>query len=98
MALTKATRRKAWPARSYGGALACIGTLWPVIDNVAADFAVAFYGQVLEGQPLGEAMRAARKITAEQHQADPSWASFVLYGDPSFSLAPPRMIPGSSSG
>jgi hypothetical protein len=80
----------------YGGALACIGTLWPVIDTVAADFAVAFYGQVLEGQPLGEATRAARKITEGKHPADPSWASFVLYGDPSFSLATPaHIIPGS---
>lgn len=76
----------------YGGALACIGTLWPVVDTVAAEFAVAFYGQVLEGHPLGEAIRVARKVTSEKFPSDPSWASFVLYGDPSFSIATPTRI------
>jgi CHAT domain-containing protein len=72
----------------YGGALACIGAMWPVSDDVAADFAVAFYGQVLEGQPLGQAMLKARQHTADAYKDDPSWAAFVLYGDPSFQLAP----------
>jgi hypothetical protein len=72
----------------YGGALACIGAMWPVSDTVAADFAVAFYGHVLDGQPLGRAMLQARTHTAEAFPDDPSWAAFVLYGDPSFQLAP----------
>jgi hypothetical protein len=72
----------------YGGALACIGAMWPVSDVVAADFAVSFYGQVLEGQPLGRAMLKARVHTAEEFKDDPSWAAFVLYGDPAFQLAP----------
>jgi hypothetical protein len=72
----------------YGGALACIGAMWPVSDVVAADFAVSFYGQVLEGQPLGRAMLKARAHTSETFQDDPSWAAFVLYGDPAFQLAP----------
>jgi hypothetical protein len=76
----------------YGGALACIGTMWPVTDTEAADFAVAFYGHVLEGQPLGEAMRRARTMTAENHADDPSWASFVLYGDPTYSLGIPSRL------
>jgi CHAT domain-containing protein len=77
----------------YGGALACIGTMWPVTDTEAADFAVAFYGHVLEGQSLGEAMRRARTMTAESHPEDPSWASFVLYGDPTYSLGTRRGSP-----
>nr|WP_296072551.1 CHAT domain-containing protein [uncultured Actinoplanes sp.] len=70
----------------YGGALACIGNSWPVPDTIAADFAVTFYTNALEGLPLGEAMRVARKVVAERYPHDPSWASFVFYGDPGFSL------------
>ena len=74
----------------YGGALACIGTAWPVSDAVAAAFAVEFYGQVLEGQPLGYATLAARRLVAglPKQADDPSWAAFVLYGDPTFQLPP----------
>jgi hypothetical protein len=70
----------------YGGALACIGNSWPVVDTVAADFAVTFYSAALEGLSLGEAMRLARKDIAERPEPNPNWASFVLYGDPGFSL------------
>jgi hypothetical protein len=72
----------------YGGALACIGNSWPVPDTVAADFAIAFYRWALDGRPLGEAMRYARQETARRWPEDPSWASFVLYGDPGFHLGP----------
>ncbi len=76
----------------YGGALGCIGSLWPVVDNVAADFAASFYNAVLEGQPLGQAMLLARQETARVHLDDPSWAAFVLYGDPAFRW--PSLTPG----
>lgn len=75
----------------YGGALGCIGSLWPIYDQPAARFAIEFYNQVLEGHMIGEAMRAARRTikiefkdrtTAEQI----TWAAFVLYGDPTFRL------------
>ena len=72
----------------YGGALACIGATWPVTDRVAADYAVSFYQQVLEGRPLGQAMLQARLDTAARYPADLSWAAFVLYGDPSYQLPP----------
>ncbi|MFF5297533.1 CHAT domain-containing protein [Paractinoplanes globisporus] len=79
----------------YGGALACIGNSWPVPDAIAAHFAVAFYSHALEGLPLGEAMRLARRSVAKRYPQDPSWASFVFYGDPRFTLGqldnpPPR--------
>jgi hypothetical protein len=73
----------------YGGALACIGTLWPVLDTEAPEFAIAFYNAVLDGHPIGEAMLIARRTAAETFPCNPSWASFVLYGDPTFSLGPP---------
>lgn len=68
----------------YGGALGCIGSLWPIYDEPAARFAIEFYKQVLEGHMLGEAMRMAR---CEIKKKDPiTWAAFVLYGDPTFRL------------
>lgn len=71
----------------YGGALACVGATWPVVDKVAAEFAVAFYSKALEGQSLGQAILEARQHTARAYPTDPSWAAFVLYGDPGFRWA-----------
>jgi hypothetical protein len=59
-----------------------------VPDKIAADFAVEFYRHALDGQPLGDAMLQARSATAGRHPTDLSWASFVLYGDPGFTLGP----------
>lgn len=70
----------------YGGALGCVGSLWPVYDEPAAEFAVEFYTQVLEGQMIGEAMRRTRRAIKEKHPDSITWASFVLYGDPTFRL------------
>ena len=70
----------------YGGALGCVGSLWPVYDEPAAEFAVEFYNQVLEGQMIGEAMRRTRRSIKEKHPDSITWASFVLYGDPTFRL------------
>ena len=76
----------------YGGALGCIGATWPVRDEVAAEFAVAFYNMVLEGRSLGQSILEARTQTASTFPDDPSWAAFVLYGDPSFRW--PALTPG----
>ena len=89
----------------YSGALGCVGALWPVDDAVAASFAIAFYREVLDGQRLGDAMLAARQSTAraERERAgagrapDPTWAAFVLYGDPLFTLpAATRLEPAEN--
>jgi CHAT domain-containing protein len=70
----------------YGGALGCIGALWPIYDRPAAEFAIAFYNRVLEGYMIGEAMRLARVRIKEAYPAQITWAAFVLYGDPTFRL------------
>lgn len=70
----------------YGGAVGCIGALWPIYDGPAAEFAISFYGYVLEGYTLGEAMRRARGDIRTKHPEQITWASFVLYGDPRFNL------------
>ena len=71
----------------YGGALGCIGALWPVYDDAASEFAVTFYSRVLEGYMIGEAMRRARIRIREKFPRQITWAAFVLYGDPTFRLA-----------
>jgi hypothetical protein len=72
----------------YGGALGCIGSLWPVHDDSAADLAIHFYKQVLGGEMIGEALRQARIAVRNkpEYKLDITWASFVLYGDPTFRL------------
>ncbi len=69
-----------------GGALGIIGTLWPIFDEGAAEFASTFYEGLLAGQSLGEAVRLARLRVRESRPHDVTWASFVLYGDPTLSI------------
>jgi hypothetical protein len=71
----------------YGGALACIGSLWPIFDKPAAEFATEFYHKALEGYMLGEAMRLARVQIREKYPEQVTWAAFALYGDGTFRLA-----------
>ncbi len=68
----------------YGGAVACIGSLWPINDVPAAAFATSFYKYVLEGNMIGEAMRLARCDVRRAHRDDATWAAFVLYGNPTY--------------
>jgi CHAT domain-containing protein len=70
----------------YGGAKACVGSLWPVRDDYAAEFAVEFYKRLLEGETIGEAMRQARTHTRDMHGHSQTWSTFVLYGNPMFRL------------
>lgn len=69
-----------------GGALGCIGPLWKVPDQSAAELAVTFYKHLVEGQPIGEALRKARLRRKLADPADDLWAAWVLYGDPLYML------------
>ena len=72
----------------YGGAQACVGSLWPVFDDTAAELAVEFYRQLIEKrQRVGEALRRARVLSHSQQQDRTTWAAYALYGDPSSLLA-----------
>lgn len=70
----------------YSGAMGCVGSLWPVYDRAAAAFAVEFYRHVLDGDPIGEALRQARRQTRDRFPEGATWASYVLYGDPTYRL------------
>jgi hypothetical protein len=70
----------------YGGALGCIGSIWPIYDQPASLFAIECYNRVLQGYMIGDALRTARELSRATHPDDVTWASFVLYGDPTFTL------------
>lgn len=69
-----------------GGALAFIGTLWPVFDEGSRQFALHFYQRLLDGWDIGEALRHTRNILHAQRPTDVTWISFILYGDPLLQL------------
>ncbi len=66
-----------------------IGTFWEILDSpgsfVAAEFYKALVGKNIS---VGEALRTARKRSIEQFGVNNIiWASYMLYGDPSFCLS-----------
>jgi hypothetical protein len=64
------------------GSGAFIGTLWEVRDTSARQFSEIFYGELLRGQTLGEAMQAARAKLRETNPGDPTPLAYTLYGNP----------------
>jgi hypothetical protein len=62
------------------GAGAFVGAYWRVEDQLACDFAQAFYREVRAGRTLGAAVRAAR--LAIRTPDDPTWLAYTVYADP----------------
>lgn len=64
------------------GAANFVGTYWPVNDIAASEFAMAFYSGILDGEPIGIAMRDARR---KIHEISPSdWMNYMHFGEPSY--------------
>ena len=53
-----------------------------VQDWAATELVQTFYAGVLEELPVGEALRRAKLAYHTAHPNDPSWAAYVLYGNP----------------
>lgn len=71
----------------YGGAQACVGSLWPVFDDTAAQLAITFYEHLIaKRQRVGEALREARRRSHDAKQDAITWAAYALYGDPAYRL------------
>ena len=67
-----------------------VGTLWEVRDEVARTFAIAFYRTLGAGESIGRAMAAGRRaVAAAFGEGSLLWADHLLYGDPSWTVAPP---------
>jgi CHAT domain-containing protein len=66
-----------------------IGTFWEILDEPSLQFAKLFYGSLSEGESIGEAIRNAREKLIEAHGEETIvWASYMLYGDPTFAFDP----------
>jgi tetratricopeptide (TPR) repeat protein len=76
------------------GVRAVIAAGWAVVDTAAETFATTFYRAMLQGQPFGKAIKAARQETFSQHPNTNTWGAFQCYGDPDYRLV--RQEPGGS--
>jgi len=72
-------------SRKYfqAGAIGLVGFVGPVTDRAAMLIAVHFYREIGLGATLGDALRIARDAQRLEQPDDYSWASLVLFGDPS---------------
>jgi CHAT domain-containing protein len=66
-----------------------IGTFWEILDEPSSQFAKLFYGSLSQGESVGEAVRKAREKLIEAHGEETIvWASYMVYGDPTFAFDP----------
>ena len=66
-----------------------IGTFWEILDEPSSQFAKLFYDSLSQGESVGEAVRKAREKLIEAHGEETIvWASYMLYGDPTFAFDP----------
>ena len=66
-----------------------IGTFWEILDEPSSQFAKLFYGSLSLGESVGEAVRKAREKLIEAHGEETIvWATYMLYGDPTFAFEP----------
>jgi hypothetical protein len=64
------------------GAAAFVGSYWSIVDRPALEFAKIFYGQLLAGVAIGEAVRAARLKIKQDYPGDPTWLAYTVFADP----------------
>jgi hypothetical protein len=80
------TRLTGWAHRFLdAGAGAFLGTQWEVRDDSARMFAEEFYGSLISGSNLGDAVQAARRAIQDE-PGDPTWLAYTFYGDPAATL------------
>lgn len=74
----------------YVGASAFLGYTVPVPDRTATHLALQFYLNVAAGNTIGEALRLSRaRIRAASKGSDLTWASVIIYEDPTLRLINP---------
>jgi class 3 adenylate cyclase/CHAT domain-containing protein/TolA-binding protein len=63
-----------------------VGTFWEILDEPSRLFALEFYKRLVSGTTTGEAVRLARQELIDKFGEETIvWASYLLYGDPTFS-------------
>ncbi|XP_028400824.1 tetratricopeptide repeat protein 28-like [Dendronephthya gigantea] len=74
-------------ARSFlaAGARSVLATLWPISDDATKEFMEAFYGELLQGTSVCEALRRVMNLFQQYEREDYRsfliWAPFTLYGE-----------------
>lgn len=104
-ATTEWSRASGFDRRAFGigsaflfaGVRNYIGTFWVVHDEESAAFATACYRALASGHSLGTALHAARESARSDHGASLTWASYLLYGDPTFVPFPAQATRADSS-
>jgi class 3 adenylate cyclase/CHAT domain-containing protein len=75
-----------------------IGTFWDILDDPGHDFALAFYQAMIAGKSVGESVRKARLALIDKYGEETIvWASYMLYGDPTFSYLEDVAAAGEST-
>ena len=65
-----------------------IGTFWEILDEPSCFFAKRFYSFLAQGVKVGEAVRRARLELIDAYGEETIvWATYMLYGDPTFEFA-----------
>jgi hypothetical protein len=75
-----------------GGVANYIGTYWPVGDAGATAFADVFYGALIAGETLADAIGKGR--TAVNALESQDWADYIFYGSPDFRVKTTRATDG----
>jgi len=71
----------------FSGVQHYIGTFWEILDEPSLYFAKRFYSFLAQGEKVGEAVRRAREDLIEAYGEETIvWASYMLYGDPTFAF------------
>src|SRR4051794_24138983 len=60
----------------------------PFTDRAALTFASEFYGCLVRGLPIGEAVAQARRAVRERHPGDPTWLAYRCFADPGARVGP----------
>jgi CHAT domain/Ternary complex associated domain 7 len=68
------------------GAGAFIGAYWSVYDDAAFEFSKQVYSRLIDGMPIGDAVKEAR--AAVRAGGDPTWLAYTVFADPLASVEP----------
>ena len=69
-----------------------IGPFWEIPDEPASQFSILVYRFLTSGNSIGQAIRLAREEMKQISPSDASFASYVLYGDPSIRYFKPKAL------
>jgi len=68
-----------------------IGTFWEILDEPSGFFAKRFYSFLAQGVKVGDAVRRARQELIDAYGEETIvWATYMLYGDPTFEFTTDR--------